>query len=343
MKIGNREISPSHPPLVIAEIGINHGGDLEVAKNMVRLAALSGCECVKHQTHIVEDEMTDEAKQIFPPNADVSIWDVMAECALSREDEAELKRYTEELGLIYISTPFSRAAADFLETLDVPAYKIGSGEADNLPLIRHIARKGKPVIMSTGMQTIETLQESVQILEDAGIEYALLECTNLYPSPPEIVSLQGVTDLKAAFPNAVVGFSDHSIGPEMALASVALGASILERHYTDTRYRKGPDIINSMDPAELRFLIDRSREIHTALMNPKQRTGPEEDVYRFARASVVADADLAAGQVITESDIWARRPGSGEIAGFEFDKVVGKTLKVAVTRNQQLKWSDFEN
>ena len=343
MKIGNREISPSHPPLVIAEIGINHGGDLEVAKNMVRLAALSGCECVKHQTHIVEDEMTDEAKQIFPPNADVSIWDVMAQCALSREDEAELKRYTEELGLIYISTPFSRAAADFLETLDVPAYKIGSGEADNLPLIRHIARKGKPVIMSTGMQTIETLQESVQILEDAGIEYALLECTNLYPSPPEIVSLQGVTDLKSAFPNAVVGFSDHSIGPEMALASVALGASILERHYTDTRYRKGPDIINSMDPAELRFLIDRSREIHTALMNPKQRTGPEEDVYRFARASVVADADLDAGHVITESDIWARRPGSGEIAGFEFDKVVGKTLKVGVTRNQQLKWSDFEN
>lgn len=342
MKIGNREISPYHPPLVIAEIGINHGGDIEVAKNMVRLAALSGCECVKHQTHIVEDEMTDEAKQIFPPNADVSIWDVMVQCALSREDEAELKLYTEELGLIYISTPFSRAAADFLETLDVPAYKIGSGEADNLPLIRHIARKGKPVIMSTGMQTIESLQESVQILENVGIEYALLECTNLYPSPPEIVSLQGVTDLKAAFPNAVVGFSDHSIGPEMALASVALGASIIERHYTDTRYRKGPDIINSMDPAELRFLIDRSREIHTALMNPKQRTGPEEDVYRFARASVVADADLAAGQVITESDIWVRRPGSGEIAGFEFDKIVGKTLEVAVTRNQQLKWSDFK-
>lgn len=342
MKIGNREISSAHSPLVIAEIGINHGGDLAVAKNMVRLAALSGCECVKHQTHIVEDEMTDEAKQIFPPNADVSIWDVMAQCALSRDDEAELKRYTEELGLIYISTPFSRAAADFLETLDVPAYKIGSGEADNLPLIRHIARKGKPVIMSTGMQSIETIRASVQILEDAGIEYALLECTNLYPSPPEIVSLQGVKDLKNAFPNAVVGFSDHSIGPEMALASVALGASVLERHYTDTRYRKGPDIINSMDPAELRFLIDRSREIHTALMNPKQRTGPEEDVYRFARASVVADVDLPAGHKISENDIWARRPGSGEIAGYEFDQVVGKTLSVAVTRNQQLKWSDFK-
>lgn len=342
MKIGNREISANHAPLVIAEIGINHGGDLEVAKNMVRLAAAAGCECVKHQTHIVEDEMTDEAKSIFPPNADVSIWDVMAQCALSLDDEAELKRYTEELGMIWISTPFSRAAADFLEELDVPAYKIGSGEADNLPLIRHIAKKGKPVIMSTGMQSIDTIRASVQILEDAGTEYALLECTNLYPSPPEIVSLQGVTDLKNAFPNAVVGFSDHSIGPEMALASVALGASILERHYTDTRYRKGPDISCSMDPAELRFLIDRSREIHTALMNPKQRTGPEEDVYRFARASVVADKDLSAGSVLTEADIWARRPGSGEIAGYDFDKVVGKTLKVSVQRNQQLKWSDFE-
>jgi len=173
------------------------------------------------------------------------------------------------------------------------------------------------------------------------VEYALLECTNLYPSPAEIVSLKGVTELRNAFPNAVVGFSDHSIGPEMALASVALGASILERHYTDTRYRKGPDISCSMDPAELRFLIDRSREIWVAANNDKQRSGPEEDVYRFARASVVADADLPAGHVITEQDIWARRPGSGEIAGYEFDKVLGRRLTRAVTRNTQLKWSDL--
>jgi len=341
MKIAHREIGPGHPPLVIAEIGINHGGDLEVAKTMVRLAAAAGCEMIKHQTHIIEDEMTDEAKEIFPPNADVSIWHVMERCALSLKDEAELKRYTESLGMIWISTPFSRAAADFLETLDVPAYKIGSGEADNLPLIRHIARKGKPVILSTGMQTIDTIRASVEILDQAGVEYALLECTNLYPSPPEIVSLRGVTELRQAFPQAVVGFSDHSIGPEMALASVALGASILERHYTDTRYRKGPDIINSMDPAELRHLIDRSREIWIAANNPKERTAPEEDVYRFARGSVVADRDLPEGHVITEADIWARRPGSGEIAAYDFDKVVGKRLNRAVTRNTQLKWGDL--
>jgi N-acetylneuraminate synthase len=341
MKIGNREISNNTPPLVIAEIGINHGGSLDVAKEMVRLAAGAGCEMIKHQTHFIEDEMTDEAKSIFPPNADVSIWHVMERCALSANDEIDLKSYTESLGMIYLSTPFSRKAADFLEEIGVLGFKIGSGEADNLPLIRHIARKGKPVILSTGMQTIETIRRSVAILDDAGIDYALLECTNLYPSPPEIVSLRGVTDLKAAFPRAVVGFSDHSIGPEMALASVALGACILERHYTDSRYRKGPDIINSMDPAELRFLIDRSAEIWRAANNPKMRTEAEEPVYRFARSSVVADRDLPAGHLITESDIWARRPGSGEIAGYDFDKVVGKRLTRAVTRNTQLKWSDL--
>ena len=200
MKIAHREIGPNHPPLVIAEIGINHGGDLAVAKEMVRLAAGAGCEMIKHQTHIIADEMTEEAKSIFPPNADVSIWHVMERCALSLDDEAELKRYTESLGMIWISTPFSRAAADYLETLDVPAYKIGSGEADNLPLIRHIARTGQPVILSTGMQTIDSIRASVAILDKAGVDYALLECTNLYPSPAEIVSLRGVTELKQAFP-----------------------------------------------------------------------------------------------------------------------------------------------
>lgn len=342
MKIAHREISAAHPPLVVAEIGINHGGDLAVAKHMVRLAREAGCECVKHQTHILEDEMTDEARAIFPPNADVSIWEVMERCALSLEDEAELKAYAESLGLIYLSTPFSRAAADFLNDLGVPAFKIGSGEADNLPLIRHIARFGKPVILSTGMQTIDSIRASVAILDAAGVDYALLECTNLYPSPPEIVSLRGVTELRAAFPRAVVGFSDHSIGPEMALASVALGACILERHYTDSRYRQGPDISCSMDPAELRFLVDRSREIWVAANNPKQRSDAEAPVYRFARASVVADRDLPAGHVIAEADIWARRPGSGEIAGYDFDKVVGRRLTRAVTRNTQLKWSDLQ-
>ncbi len=340
MKILDRVICPKNAPLVIAEIGINHGGSLSVAKAMVRSAREAGCEMVKHQTHFVDDEMTEEAKMIYPPNADISIWDVMERCSLSKDDEIKLKEYAESIGLIYISTPFSRKAADFLQDIGIPAFKIGSGEANHLPLIRHIAGYGKPVILSTGMQTIDSLRPSVQVLEDANIDYALLECTNLYPSPPEIVSLRGVTELQSAFPRAVVGFSDHSIGPEMALASVALGACIIERHYTDDRYRKGPDIVCSMDPAELRFLIDRSKEIHIALHNPKIRTAPEEDVYRFARGSIVADRDLPAGHVIGIGDIWARRPGTGEISVEHYDKIIGKSLRIGMKRNQQFKWVD---
>jgi sialic acid synthase SpsE len=343
MKIAHRVISETSPPLVIAEIGINHGGSLAVAKQMVRAAHSAGCEMVKHQTHFVEDEMTEEAKQIFPPNADVSIWEVMAKCALSPSDEIELMKFTQSLGMIYISTPFSRKAADFLNDIGVPGFKIGSGECNHVPLIRHITKFGKPIIMSTGMQTIDTLRASVQVLDDSGVDYALLECTNLYPSPPEIVSLAGIKELQAAFPKAHIGFSDHSIGPSMALSAVALGAQILERHFTDDRYRKGPDIVCSMDPAELKFLIDRSREIHTALRNPKQRTAPEEDVYRFARGSVVAELDLPAGHTISAADIWARRPGSGEISVEHFDALIGRKLLVSVKRNQQLLWSDLSN
>ena len=341
MQIKSRLISQEHSPLVIAEIGINHGGSLDVAKKMVLAAYQSGCEMVKHQTHFVDDEMTDEAKFIFPPNANKSIWQLIKECALSKEDEISLKDYTESLGMIYISTPFSRAAANFLNEIDVPAFKIGSGECNHLPLIKHIASFGKPVIMSTGMQTIESIRASVKILDEAGIDYALLECTNLYPSPPEIVSLRGVTDLRLAFPKAIIGFSDHSIGPEMALASVALGACIIERHFTDSRYRKGPDISCSMDPMELKFLINRSREIHIALHNLKKRTAPEDDVYKFARASIVADRDLPAGHQITELDIWARRPGSGDISVEYFDCLIGARLVNSVKRNQQLCWNDL--
>lgn len=342
MQIKNRDIGPLYPPLVIAEIGINHGGSLEVAKSMVTLAAKAGAECIKHQTHFVEDEMTEEAKAIYPPNADVSIWEVMERSALSPSEEMLLKKHAESLGLIYISTPFSRKAADFLAEIDVPAFKIGSGEADNLPLIRHIAKFGKPVIMSTGMQTIESLTHSVQILRDACVPFALLECTNLYPSPPEIVSLRGVTELQEAFPDAVVGFSDHSIGPNMALASVALGACILERHFTDTRYRIGPDISCSMDPAELRFLVDEARKIHVAANNPKGRSSLEEDVYHFARGSVVTDRDLRAGDLISESDIWARRPGNGEIPANKFDDLIGRRVNQDLKRNVQLRWSDLD-
>lgn len=342
MFIGRREISHNFTPLVIAEIGINHGGSLEMAKIMVKLARDSGAECVKHQTHFVEDEMTKEAQSIYPPNADDSIFDVIKSNSLNKDEEIELKKFAENLGLIYISTPFSRQAADFLNEINIPAFKIGSGESNNLALIDHIASFKKPIIMSTGMQSVESIKQSVSVINAYHNEICLLECTNLYPSPPENVSLQGIIDLRNTFPDIPIGFSDHSIGPSMALAALGLGASIIERHFTDSRFRSGPDITCSMDPAELRFLIDRSKEIHIALNNPKQRTKEEEAVYAFARSSIVADQDLKKGTIIDKSHIWARRPGNGEISGSEFFDILGKELIKDLSKGDQLKWSDLK-
>lgn len=341
MRIHNRLVGPEYPPLVIAEIGINHGGDLTVAKRMIELAAHAGAEVVKHQTHFIDDEMTPAARGIFPPNDPRPIWDVIADSALSPGEEIELKRFAEAEGLIYLSTPFSRSAASFLDGIGVPAFKIGSGELSNVALLRHICGFGKPVIVSTGMHSVDDVAVAVDICRSSGVEYALLECTNLYPSPPECVSLRGVLDLQQAFPEAVIGFSDHSIGPYMALAAVAVGASIIERHFTDSRYRHGPDITASMDPAELRLIVDRSREVWLARRNPKQRSSEEDAVFAFARSSVVADRELEPGTVLSEADLWARRPGNGEIPGSQYDSVVGRTLLVRKAKNDFIAWSDL--
>ena len=342
LKIENRTISSKDAPLIIAELGINHGGNFSVAEQMVRKAAEKGCEVIKHQTHFLEDEMTQDAKHIMPPNADVSIWDVMEKCSLTRDEEINLKKLVEDLGMIYISTPFSRSAADFLNDINVPAFKIGSGECDNLLLLEHIAGFGKPIILSTGMQDLLSVKKPVEIFERYGIQYALLECTNIYPCPPEDIALGSLTQLSHEFPNAQIGFSDHSIGPSMALAAVALGATIIEKHFTDTMDREGPDISCSMNPDELEHLIKESKHIAQARDRKKFIADIEKDVYRFARSSVVTDKDLKKGDTIDRQNIWAKRPGNGEIPAFEFEKVLGKTLKRDIPRNNQIKWSDLE-
>ena len=206
-----RDIGPRNPPLVIAEIGINHEGCLEKAIRMVDDAKAAGCECVKFQYHVIEDEMIPNT--VVPGNASESIWDIMKRCALSREEEAQLKSYVDKQGLLYLSTPFSRAAADELHSLGVAWYKIGSGECNNYPLVRHIASFGKPVILSTGMNDIDSIRPAVEIVRAAGVPFALLHCTSIYPTPYNKVRLGALNDMAEAFPEAVLGLSDHSFGP----------------------------------------------------------------------------------------------------------------------------------
>jgi N-acetylneuraminate synthase len=339
--IGERKIGYDYKPLVIAEIGINHEGSLAVAKEMVDAAFASGAEVVKHQTHIVEDEMSAEAKKVIPGNTDVSIYEVMERCALSEEDEIELKNYVESKGMIFISTPFSRAAADRLERMNVQAYKIGSGECNNYPLIEHIASFGKPMIVSTGMNDIKSVRKTVEILEKYNIQYALLHCTNVYPTPAHLVRLGGMQQLQNEFPNAVIGLSDHTVNNNACLAAVALGASILERHFTDSMDRPGPDIICSMDPTALKELIDGSAEIALMRGGVKEAAIEEKVTIDFAFSTVVAIKDIAEGEHFTKDNIWVKRPGTGQIKAEHFTDILGKKAVTSIQKDKHLSWQEI--
>ncbi len=341
ISINNRKIGLNYPPLVIVEIGINHEGSLDIAYKMVDAAWKSGAEVIKHQTHIVEDEMSSEAKDVIPGNANVSIYEIMERCALNEEDEIKLKEYVESKGMIFISTPFSRAAADRLERMNVVAYKIGSGECNNYPLIEHIASFGKPIILSTGMNNIKSIKKAVEIMEKHKVPYSLLHCTNIYPTPPNLVRLGGMEELQKEFPNAVIGLSDHTTSNLACFAATALGASILERHFTDFMYRPGPDIINSMDPLSLKELIIGSQEIAKMRGGKKEAAIEEKPTIDFAYACVVAIEDIKAGEKFTKNNIWVKRPGTGEIKAKDFEKVLGKLSINHLLKDKQISWNDI--
>jgi len=339
--IENRKIGLNHPPLIIVEIGINHEGSLKTAFEMVDAAYKAGAEVIKHQTHIVEDEMSKEAKKVIPGNANVSIYEIIQRCALDEEDEIKLKEYVESKGMIFISTPFSRAAADRLERMGVSAYKIGSGECNNYPLIEHIASFGKPMIVSTGMNNIEQVRKTVEILERYKVPYGLLHTTNLYPTPVHLVRLGAMQELQKEFPNAIIGLSDHTTSNRACFAATALGASILERHFTDRKDRLGPDIINSMDPVELKELIIGSEEIWKMRGGKKEAAKEEQVTIDFAFATVVAIKPIKKGEVLTKDNIWVKRPGTGEIKADNYNDLLGKTVNKNIEIDEHLSWDDI--
>ena len=239
INLSGRLIGSNYPPLVIAEIGINHNGSIKEAFKLVDAAASAGVEVVKHQTHVIDDEMSGAAKKVIPGNSKNSIYDIMNSCALNENDENKLKNYVESKGMIFLSTPFSRQAANRLERMGVVAYKIGSGECNNYPLLKHVASFGKPIILSTGMNSIESIRPSVDIINKAKIPLALLHCTNIYPTPARLVRLDCINQLKKSFPNQIIGISDHTTNNYTSLGAVALGARIIEKHFTDSKKKKG--------------------------------------------------------------------------------------------------------
>jgi sialic acid synthase SpsE len=340
-EIAGRKVGYDYEPLVFAEIGINHEGSLHTAKEMVDAAYEAGVEVVKHQTHIVEDEMSNAAKNTIPGNATVSIYEIMRRCSLNEAEELELKQYVEGKGMIFISTPFSRAAADRLHKWNVPAYKIGSGECNNYPLLEHIASFGKPIILSTGMNTIESIGKAVAVFKKHNVPYALLHTTNLYPTPNNLVRLGAMVQVQQNFPDAVVGLSDHTLSNHACFGAVALGASILERHFTDRMDRPGPDIVCSMDLQATKELIEGSKIIAQQRGGEKGPAAEEQVTIDFAFATICTIQPIKAGETFTKENIWVKRPGKGGILAEEYNNVLGKTALVDIESDVQVTWQSI--
>jgi len=335
-------IGSGEEPLVIPEMGINHEGSLEVAKLIVDAAARAGAKIIKHQTHVVEDEMSHAAKKVIPGNSDVSIYDVMARCALSEEEEYELMRYVQSKGLVFLSTPFSRAAADRLERFGVSAYKIGSGELNNYPLIRHIASFGKPMIVSTGMNNIPSIRKAVDILEEAGVPYALMHTTNLYPTDPRLVRLGAMQEMMAAFPGVPIGLSDHTLTNTACIAAMALGAALVERHFIDVKSRPGPDVVCSMDEQACAELVGAAKDLPKMMGGKKEAAKEEQVTIDFAFATAVTIQPVRAGEPFTRENLWVKRPGTGEIPAEQYEALLGRRAKTDIENDTQLTWAMVE-
>lgn len=321
--IDGRPVGPDEKPLVIAEVGINHEGELGKALHLVDAAADAGAEVVKFQCHITEKEMVPT--DMKPGEiSDERLWDIIKRCELTEDEERKVQAYCKEKGLMYLSTPFSREAADRLNAMGVGAFKIGSGECNNFPLLDHIARMGKPIILSTGMNDLANVHKSVNVIRKHNVPLALLHCTSMYPTPYENVRLGAITELLQTFPNTPIGLSDHSMNIWTCLGAVALGACILEKHFTISRSWPGPDTGISIEPDELRDLVQGSEAIWKARGGRKDILPEEKPVIDFAYATVVSIAPIKAGEAFTIENLWVKRPGTGNILAERLDDILGR-------------------
>jgi len=337
LKIKNRLVGDNYKPLIIIELGINHNGNLQLAKKIIKEAKKSGAEIIKHQTHIPDDEMSIEAKKIVPSNSKINIYDLIKKCSISESQEFKIKKFVEKNKMIFISTPFSRKSVDRLVKFNVPAFKIGSGECNNYPLVDYICSFNKPVILSTGMNDLKSIKRSVRIIESYKLQYALMHTTNLYPTPHKLVRLNALTELKDNFPNAVIGLSDHTSDNVTSIAAIAMGANLIEKHFVDSKKRKGPDIKASIDKFQLKDLISSSKKLYVAMPGKKSPVKEEKKTMKFAFASVVTTKKITKDEKFSRLNIWVKRPGTGDYPAEKYNYLLGKKSLVNIPINIQIK------
>ena len=339
IKIGNRLIGQNHPVFVIAEAGINHNGSLSIAKKLVNVAKKSGADCFKIQTHITEEEMTKT--NILPGKISKKpLWDIIKNCELTEKEEIKLNQYCKEKKILFLSTPFSIPAVDRLEKIKMSAYKIGSGELTNIPFLKHIAKTGKPVILSTGMSEMNEIKTSVKLFKKSKIQLGILQTTSEYPCDYKDINLGVLDTYKKEF-RIPIGISDHSLGIYTALAAVAKGASIVEKHITLNKKMPGPDQKLSLEPNELSELVKGCKAIKLALGSSKKILKNELPVLRFARESVVTSKKIFKHEKFSEENLTTKRPNTGEIPAKKFYSIIGRKAKKDIKKNTQLKNSDI--
>mgnify|MGYP005839295207 CR=1 FL=1 len=346
VSIDGRFVGNPYPVFIIAELSANHLKSVEIAEKTLRAMKDSGADAVKLQTY-TPDTMTIDSDEEYFQIKQGTIWDgrtlyqLYQEAYTPWEWQPKLKKLAEELGLICFSSPFDQSAVDFLESMDVPAYKVASFEITDIPLIEYIASKQKPIIISTGIATLTDIEEALQACKWAGNDQiALLKCTSAYPAPFEDANLRTIPDMASRF-GTIVGLSDHTMGISVPLAAVALGARIIEKHFILDRNLGGPDAAFSLQPDEFKTMVTNIREVEKALgevrydLNEKARRSRE-----FARSLFVAE-DTAQGEILTEKNVRSIRPGYG-LHPRHLKDVVGKKVKKTIIRGTPLAWEHIE-
>jgi len=336
--IGDRAIGAGEKVFIIAEAGINHDGDIARAHELIDAAAEAGADAIKFQTHFADHEMLNVSDTAVYLNE--SLFALIKRMELTYEDHVRLKEHAERRRLIFLSTPFSREAADLLDRVGVPAYKVGSGELTNLPLLGHIAAFKKPMLVSTGMSDYEEVARTVAFVKSRQAPLALFQCTTQYPAPPEMMHLGVIRRYAEAFA-VPVGLSDHSEGNYMSFAAIALGAAMIERHFTIDRSWPGPDQKASLEPAELADLVRGVRRIEKALDADKAASAPERDLQQLFRESVVAVRAIPKGTRLGRDNIWVKRPGSG-IPAAQLEEVIGRRTKRDLAGGAVVTWEDLD-
>ena len=338
-EVGGRKIGNGCPVFIIAEGCDNHMGNLDVAKEMCKQAKLAGADCIKFQHHLPDEEMLKDVP--MTSNFDIPLYDFLKLHALTLDQHVELMKYCKEIGIQYLCTPFSLKAAYELNEIGVDAFKIGSGEMTDIPTLIKIAQIGKPMIISTGMSTLDEIQRTYEALLPFETPIAFMNCLSEYPPKYEDVNLNVIGKMRERFPKAMIGHSDHTPDLYTCYAAVTLGATIIEKHVILSKQTPGPDQTVSIDFHDLYNLVDGIRKVEVALGADKVVHDNEKGIREWAFRSIVSRCSIKKGQVIEADMVWSKRPGSG-IPSYKMNEIIGKVATCDIEENVLLKYSDFE-